>query len=85
MAAQRKGFWRGFTWKRFGWNTFFLFLLGIGFAFLDNYTDRGLKTAYISFTDICKTALIAGFFGLIAAIWHEPPIDDKKPFQPGKS
>lgn len=70
MTTQRKGFWRGFTWKRFGWNTLFLFVLAIAFVFLDNYTDRGIKPVYITLPDIGKAALISCIFGLIASLWQ---------------
>lgn len=84
MTTQRKGFWRGFTWKRF-WKTSLLFFVGlICFFTVYNYFSATERVSDLfTVKEMSKRILMSLAYGFIIAVWHEPGIDDQgKPLQP---
>lgn len=86
MTTQRKGFWRGFTWKRFLKFTLLFFIYNIVFKLVGDYFDGDkVEKTYFTLGSVGLYFIKAVILGLVCAIWFEPGIDDKKSAQPGKS
>ena len=82
MAAQLKGFWRGFTWKRFLRMSLFVFIITILFVVIENYFNKQWQISEIlSLSETGKLIARSVITGLVLAIWHEPGLDDRKASQ----
>lgn len=82
MAAQQKGFWRGFTWKRFLRMSLFVFIITILFVIIEKYFNKKQQISEIlSLSETGKLIVRSVITGLVLAIWHEPGLDDRKASQ----
>jgi F0F1-type ATP synthase assembly protein I len=78
MTTQRKGFWRGFTWKRFLRMSLLVFVITTLFVLMENYfTKKQPVSEILSLSETGKIVLRSVIMGLVLAIWHEPGLDDR--------
>ncbi len=78
MTTRRKGFWRGFTWKRFLRMSLLVFVITTLFVLIENYfTKKQPVNEILSLSETGKIALRSIIIGLVLAIWHEPGLDDR--------
>jgi hypothetical protein len=79
MTTQRKGFWRGFTWKRFLKFSLLFLICNIVIELAGEYFDGGkVEKRYFTMKSVGLHVIKASLLGLVCAIWFEPGIDDKK-------
>jgi hypothetical protein len=74
MEKHKKGFWRGFTWKRMLKSFIFIFLLTL---FVDIIIDIRHPGAPFQPGGLLRRFITTVILSFVFALWHEPGIDDK--------
>jgi hypothetical protein len=79
MTTDKKGFFRGFTWKRFVRVSLLIFVVTYLFSIVGNYIDKTETIASLfTLKQLLKKSLSALILGFLITLWHEPGVDDKK-------